>query len=162
MKRLAVFAVVLALFGAACDDDEDNPNGPSGQPSTIVFTAVLLPANEVPPIGAPENTGTSERDDHISCDEGRVRQHHSGKFGLACDVHRISGGRCRNCGSHSPGRNRCGFRAHRHQLNRPDWEFHTTPGLWQHGGEQRHPDCGRGHGAERSHRESGGVLLQHS
>jgi hypothetical protein len=59
MKRLAVLAVVLALFGAACDDDDDdNPNGPSGQPSTIVFTASLLPANEVPAIGPPENTGT--------------------------------------------------------------------------------------------------------
>jgi hypothetical protein len=57
MKRLAVFAVVLALFGAACDDD-DNPNGPSDQPTTIVFTAVLSPANEVPPVGPPENTGT--------------------------------------------------------------------------------------------------------
>jgi CHRD domain len=47
MKRLAVFAVVLALFGAACDDD-DNPNGPSDN-NTIIFSANLLPANEVAP-----------------------------------------------------------------------------------------------------------------
>jgi hypothetical protein len=54
MKRLAVFAVVLALFGAACDDD-DNPNGPSDD-NTIIFSANLLPANEV----APNNVTNAE------------------------------------------------------------------------------------------------------
>jgi hypothetical protein len=56
MKRLAVFAVVLALFGAACDDD-DNPNGPSDD-NTIIFAANLLPANEVPPITNAESSGS--------------------------------------------------------------------------------------------------------
>jgi hypothetical protein len=44
--------MVLALV-AGCDDD--NPNGPTSGP--IVFTATLLPANEVPPITSAEGSG---------------------------------------------------------------------------------------------------------
>ena len=52
MRRLGFLLIVLALV-AGCDDD--NPNGPSG--GAIVFTATLLPANEVPAITSAENTG---------------------------------------------------------------------------------------------------------
>lgn len=45
MKRLALIALVLA-FGISCDD---SPTGPS-DPNVAKFTAILLPANEVPPI----------------------------------------------------------------------------------------------------------------
>jgi CHRD domain len=58
MKRLAVCAIAaLAIVGASCDDD-DNPNGPSNQPTTLVYTANLSPGNEVPPITNAESTGT--------------------------------------------------------------------------------------------------------
>jgi hypothetical protein len=59
MKRLAVCAIAaLAIVGASCDDDDDNPNGPSGQPTTLVYTANMLPASEVPPVSNAESTGT--------------------------------------------------------------------------------------------------------
>ena len=45
MKRLALLALVLA-FGISCDD---SPTSPS-DPNVAKFTAILLPANEVPPI----------------------------------------------------------------------------------------------------------------
>lgn len=45
MKRLALLALVLA-FGISCDD---SPTGPS-DPNVAKFTAILLPANEVPPV----------------------------------------------------------------------------------------------------------------
>ena len=56
MRRLAMFALALAVIGAsACDDD--SPNDPSAQP--IVFTAQLNSANEVPAIpNASEAAGT--------------------------------------------------------------------------------------------------------
>src|SRR5262245_30704744 len=58
MKRLAVCAIAaLAIVGASCDDDNDNPNGPSGQPTTLTYTATLLPSNEVPAISGPETSG---------------------------------------------------------------------------------------------------------
>jgi hypothetical protein len=61
MKRLAVCAIAaLAIVGASCDDDNDNPNGPSGQPTTLVYTANMSPANEVPPITNAESTGTGQ------------------------------------------------------------------------------------------------------
>jgi hypothetical protein len=47
MKRLALLALVLA-FGISCDDD--SPTSPSSNPNVARFTAILLPANEVPPI----------------------------------------------------------------------------------------------------------------
>jgi hypothetical protein len=56
MKRLAVCAIAaLAIVGASCDDD--NPNEPTGQPTTLVYTSTLLPANEVPAISGPETSG---------------------------------------------------------------------------------------------------------
>jgi hypothetical protein len=56
MKRLAVCAIAaLAIVGASCDDD--NPSGATAQPTTLVYTATLLPANEVPAISGPETSG---------------------------------------------------------------------------------------------------------
>jgi hypothetical protein len=46
MKRLAMLALVLA-FGISCDD---SPTSPSDNPNIARFTAILLPANEVPPV----------------------------------------------------------------------------------------------------------------
>lgn len=46
MKRLAMLALILA-FGIACDD---SPTSPSDNPNVARFTAILLPANEVPPV----------------------------------------------------------------------------------------------------------------
>jgi CHRD domain len=58
MKRLAVCAIaVLAICGASCNDD-DNPTGATGQPTTLVYTATILPANEVPAITNAESTGS--------------------------------------------------------------------------------------------------------
>lgn len=45
MKRLAMIALVLA-FGMSCDD---SPTSPSDA-NVARFTAILLPANEVPPV----------------------------------------------------------------------------------------------------------------
>jgi CHRD domain len=60
MKRLAVCAIAaLAIVGASCDDD-DNPNGPSDQPTTLVYTANMSPAQEVPAITNAESTGTGQ------------------------------------------------------------------------------------------------------
>jgi hypothetical protein len=48
MKRYAMI-VAVAILGAACGSD--SPSSPSNtQPNTIVFTAALSAANEVPPI----------------------------------------------------------------------------------------------------------------
>jgi hypothetical protein len=53
MNRSGVLLLGLCLLGVAgCDDDS---TAPSNLP--IVMTASLSPANEVPPIAAPENTG---------------------------------------------------------------------------------------------------------
>ena len=46
MKRFAMLALVLA-FGISCDD---SPTSPSANPNVARFTAILLPANEVPPV----------------------------------------------------------------------------------------------------------------
>ena len=48
MKRYAIL-VLAAILAGACGDD-DGPTSPSGPPNTIVFTAALSAANEVPPI----------------------------------------------------------------------------------------------------------------
>jgi hypothetical protein len=45
MKRFAMLALVL-VFGISCDD---SPTSPS-DPNVAKFTAILLPANEVPPV----------------------------------------------------------------------------------------------------------------
>lgn len=56
MRRLATFALALAVIGAAACDD-DSPNDPSTQP--LVFTAQLNSQNEVPAIpNASEAAGT--------------------------------------------------------------------------------------------------------
>lgn len=56
MRRYAVLLAV-AVAVAGCDDDNGNPNDPSNQPTTIVFTAALSPASEVPPITNAESSG---------------------------------------------------------------------------------------------------------
>ena len=56
MKRLgfAVLMSAVVAFGvAACDDD--NPIDPSNQP--VIFTATLLPSNEVPAVTNADSTG---------------------------------------------------------------------------------------------------------
>ena len=55
MKRLAalVLALAVAASGAACDDDS-----PTSPDDAVTFTAQLSPANEVPPIGNAEASGS--------------------------------------------------------------------------------------------------------
>jgi CHRD domain-containing protein len=52
MKRLTILAVALAFF-AGCGDDPTSPSDLSP-----MFTAQLSPANEVPPIGNAEQSGS--------------------------------------------------------------------------------------------------------
>jgi len=47
MKR---YVVMTALAVAAAGCGSDSPSAPTGPPTTIVFTAALSPANEVPPV----------------------------------------------------------------------------------------------------------------
>ena len=56
MHRFALIALVLcgAAVTASCGDD-DTPTSPSNLP--VVFSAVLRPANEVPPVPNAESTG---------------------------------------------------------------------------------------------------------
>lgn len=54
MKRFGVFVFALGLAGVAGCDDE--PAAPSNLP--VVLTARLSPANEVPPVGNAESTGS--------------------------------------------------------------------------------------------------------
>ena len=53
MKRLVLIGTLL--FVAACGS---SPSNPSSNPSAPTLTATLLPANENPPIGNAESTGT--------------------------------------------------------------------------------------------------------
>ena len=53
MKRFAMLALVLA-FGISCDD---SPTSPSDQ-NVARFTAILLPANEVPPVTNADRTAS--------------------------------------------------------------------------------------------------------
>ena len=57
MHRLALIALVIcsAAAAVACGDD-DSPTSPSNVP--VVFSAILSPANEVPPVTNAESTGT--------------------------------------------------------------------------------------------------------
>lgn len=48
MRNLVILGA--ALVAAGCGSDSDSPTGPSAQPNTMVFTAQLSAANEVPPI----------------------------------------------------------------------------------------------------------------
>lgn len=54
----AAAAISIAALGAASCSDDD-PDGPSGPPTTFVFTSTLLPGNEVPPIVAPNVDATA-------------------------------------------------------------------------------------------------------
>lgn len=55
MHRLAVLALAACALTAACGDN-DNPTSPSNVP--MVFSAILSPANEVPPVTNAESGGT--------------------------------------------------------------------------------------------------------
>lgn len=55
MLAAATAVAVGAFTGAACGDDDD-PGGPSGPPTTFVFTSTLTAANEVPPVTNAEST----------------------------------------------------------------------------------------------------------
>jgi hypothetical protein len=56
MKKLAILGC-LAVLASACGSDNNSPNGPSALPTTVVFTAALNPANEVPPVTNADATG---------------------------------------------------------------------------------------------------------
>jgi hypothetical protein len=55
MKRLGLLIIATCVLAAGCGDD-DNGTGPSSAP--VVFTARLLPANEVPPVSNAESGGS--------------------------------------------------------------------------------------------------------
>jgi hypothetical protein len=57
MVAAALAVSISAFTGAACSDDDD-PGGPSGLPTTFVFTSTLTAANEVPPVTGPEGNAT--------------------------------------------------------------------------------------------------------
>lgn len=54
MNRRALIALAACVLVAGCGDDA-GPTAPSGAP--LVFTALLSPANEVPPVGNTESGG---------------------------------------------------------------------------------------------------------
>lgn len=58
MKVLSILAIAGGLVFAGCDNKAAPGNGNQGGTSTAVFTATLLPANEVPAINNAENTGS--------------------------------------------------------------------------------------------------------
>ncbi len=49
-------ALVLGLFSAACNGDDDGPTNPSDE--AITFIAALSPTSEVPPVTGPEAAGS--------------------------------------------------------------------------------------------------------
>ncbi|HZR22872.1 MAG TPA: CHRD domain-containing protein [Vicinamibacterales bacterium] len=55
MKRFSVIAIALAFAAAGCGSSSTSP---TTTPSKPTFTATLLPANEVPPVGNAESTGS--------------------------------------------------------------------------------------------------------
>jgi hypothetical protein len=55
MNRRALLAVAACVLVMGCGDD-DATTSPSGAP--LVFTALLSPANEVPPVGNTESGGS--------------------------------------------------------------------------------------------------------
>ena len=58
MLAAAAAISISALGSAACGDDPA-PGGPTGPPTTFVFTATLNTGNEVPPIGNATEAGAS-------------------------------------------------------------------------------------------------------
>ena len=54
MNRWLVIALAMCVFGAGCGDDNDSV-GPSSP--ALVFSALLSPANEVPPVTNSESSG---------------------------------------------------------------------------------------------------------
>jgi len=53
MNRLTLIAVALCVLAAGCGDE--NQTAPSNVP--LIFSAILTPANEVPPVGNAESSG---------------------------------------------------------------------------------------------------------
>jgi hypothetical protein len=54
MHLRALLAIAACVLVVGCGDD-DGPAAPSGAP--LIFTALLSPANEVPPVGNAESSG---------------------------------------------------------------------------------------------------------
>jgi hypothetical protein len=54
MNRLSCFAIASALLAAGCGSSTTSPSNQN----TVLFTTTVLPANENPPIGNAENTGS--------------------------------------------------------------------------------------------------------
>jgi hypothetical protein len=52
MNRWGLLVVVTCVLAAGCDDSSTGPSNPP-----LVFSALLSPANEVPPIGNAESSG---------------------------------------------------------------------------------------------------------
>jgi hypothetical protein len=52
-RSIALLAISACVFLSACDDNETT--APSAAP--VVFSAALIPANEVPPVAGAESTG---------------------------------------------------------------------------------------------------------
>jgi hypothetical protein len=55
-SRALIGLLLLGSLAAACGDDA--PTGPSPASSAVTFTAALLPASEVPPVGGTEANGS--------------------------------------------------------------------------------------------------------
>ena len=56
MKRLSVFAVALSLLAAGCSKDASTSPTPTTPAANPLFSAVLSPSNEVPPVANAEST----------------------------------------------------------------------------------------------------------
>ncbi|RPJ84888.1 MAG: hypothetical protein EHM13_02815, partial [Acidobacteria bacterium] len=50
MRRSAFAVLLFALAVSAACGDDDNPAGPSPQPSSFTLTSALTSGNEVPPV----------------------------------------------------------------------------------------------------------------
>jgi hypothetical protein len=59
MSRVSVLAVVVSLLAVGCSKDS-TPTTPSGPANKFVFTATLLPGNEVPPVTNADSTGRGQ------------------------------------------------------------------------------------------------------
>jgi hypothetical protein len=56
MKRLSILAAGLSIFALGCGSS--SPTASTANPTTVKFTAALLPANEVPPVTNAEINGS--------------------------------------------------------------------------------------------------------